>query len=154
MSEATGRLGLPLLVAGQGQKDITHNEAILALDCAVGAVAARRDLAEPPGSAAPGACWLVPPGAVGAWAGQEGRLACWTDGGWRFVALADGMTVYVVSDRVTLRREGSGWTAVAPVGAPAPAVADAVGGSVVDVEARAALGQLLERLRALGLVAV
>ena len=29
---ATPRLALPLIAAGQAQKDVTHNEAVLALD--------------------------------------------------------------------------------------------------------------------------
>ena len=35
MSEATSRLNLPLMAAGQSQKEVTHNEALLRIDLLV-----------------------------------------------------------------------------------------------------------------------
>jgi hypothetical protein len=154
MTEATARLGVPLLVPGQGQKDVTMNEALLALDSLVGAVVQRRDLAMPPTGPVPGACWLVPDGAGGDWAGESDKLAAWTAGGWRFYALPEGMSLFVVADGETVRRTATGWVRVAPIAAPAAAVPYASGGAVVDVEARSAVNMVLERLRSLGLVAV
>jgi hypothetical protein len=154
MTEATTRLGVPLLVPGQGQKDVTMNEALLALDSLVGAVVQRRDLVTPPADPVAGACWLVPEGAGGEWDGESGKLAAWTAGGWRFYTVPEGMSLFVMDDGEALRRTATGWAGVAPKAAPAPSVADATGGAVVDVEARLAVNLVLERLRSLGLVAV
>lgn len=154
MVESTARLGMPLLVAGQGQKDVTLNEALLAIDAMLGASVQRRDLAVPPSDAAPGACWLVPEGAEGEWAGEAGRLAAWTAGGWRFHDMAEGMSLYILAEGETLRRTASGWMTLSPRGAPAPAVAEPTGGTVVDAEARTVLALVLARLRDLELIAV
>ena len=40
--ETTNRLGLPLLIPGQSQKETVHNEALLALDTLVGALSRSR----------------------------------------------------------------------------------------------------------------
>jgi hypothetical protein len=152
MVEVTTRFGLPLLVPGQGQKDVTHNEALLALDLLAHAAALSRTLAVPPGDPAIGACWLVPADASGVWAGASGRLACWTAAGWRFVDFPDGAALWVADEALRVRRAGSAWVPEAPAGAPLGSVAAPSGGTVVDVEARAALALLLERLRQLRLI--
>jgi hypothetical protein len=152
MTETTNRLGLPLLVAGQGQKDITHNEALLAVDALLHPVAASRGVAAPPGSPAEGACWLVPGAAAGAWGGQDGRLACWTSGGWRFFDLPQGARLWIEDEAAAVRRQGAVWMVDAPVAAPAQTVADPSGGSVIDAEARGAILLVLARLRELGLI--
>lgn len=152
MSETTSRLELPLLVAGQGQKDITHNEALVALDALLHARVVSREISVPPSAPAAGDCWLVAAGASGAWAGGDGRLACWTAGGWRLLALPEGASLWVSDEAARVRKVSSGWAVEAPIGAPVDAVASAVGGVVVDEEARAVLHSLLERLQQLGLI--
>lgn len=80
MGESTSRFGFPLLVAGQAQKEVTHNEALLLVDALLHAnVRSRaRDEAVTPG---PGDSWIVPDGAGGDWRGKAGALATWTEGG-------------------------------------------------------------------------
>lgn len=150
--EETSRFRLPLLVPGQGQKEITHNEALLLLDAAIGSLVERRDLGTPPTDAVEGQCWLVPPGAGSAWQGRSDQIAVWSAGGWRFLALPEGATVFVVSEMRRLRRAGGGWVNDGPAGVPAASVAVPAGGMVVDVEARAAIGALIERLGSLELL--
>jgi hypothetical protein len=152
LTEMTRRLELPLLVAGQGQKDITHNEALLAMDVLLHPRAMSRVVPVPPEGASEGDCWLVPAGASGAWAGAAGRLACWTAGGWRLWALPEGVSVWVVDEGACVRLVEGAWVTEAPFGAPAPAVAGPTGGTVVDVEARAVILSLLTRLTQLGLI--
>lgn len=152
MTEATTRMGLPLLVAGQGQKDITHNEALLALDALVHANVVSRVVAAPPAQPGLGDCWLIPDGASSVWAGAAGGMACWTVGGWRLLALPEGGLVWVEDEARRVRKAGSGWVADAPFGAPAAPVVEPEGGIVVDAEARAALRLMLDRLRQLGLL--
>ncbi len=150
--EETLRLRLPLLVAGQGQKEITHNEALLLLDAAIGASVERRDVLVPPDDAQEGQCWLVPAGASLGWDGQADKLALWTAGGWRFLHVPEGFTVYVRQEQLRICRLGSGWLPEAPIGAPAAPITLPVGGGVVDAEVRAALAQVMQRLVGLGLI--
>ena len=81
----SARLGLPLLAPGQAQKEMTHNEALAAIDLALAASVRAVGLDAPPLSPTPGESWIVGASPTGAWAGQAGALAGWTAGGWRFV---------------------------------------------------------------------
>jgi hypothetical protein len=152
MAEKTERFGLPLLVPGQGQKDVTHNEALLALDAMVQPIALSRSIAEPPANPGAGDGWVVPEASTGAWSGASGQLATWTAGGWRLYPLPEGARVWVIDEGRSLRRADGGWVPEVPFGAPAASVAGPGGGTVVDVEARAAIHMVLDRLRELGLI--
>jgi hypothetical protein len=150
--ELTARFGLPLLVAGQGQKEITHNEALVLLDAMVGCVVERWDVATPPSLKVEGQCWLVPAGATAEWSGRADQVAIWTAGGWRFLSPPDGTSVYVRAGSERLKRLNGIWTREVPTNVPAAAVTDPTGGSIIDSEARAVLSLLLERLRQMGLI--
>mgnify|MGYP001109503994 CR=1 FL=1 len=141
----TPRLGVPLLAAGQAQKDITHNEALLLLDAAI-APAVLGTAASPPADPAEGDCWLVAAAATGAWLGADDSLAVYTAGGWRYCTLPLGAMLFDQSSGTRLVRDISGW--VAPGVVPIP-----TGGTVVDTEARAALSALLTALVQTGLIA-
>lgn len=143
----TARLALPLLEPGQAQKELFHNEALLLLDAAVQPVVETvgRD-APPPGPHVPGACHAVGVAPTGEWAGRAGAIACWTAGGWRFVAARPGMQAWHAGEGRLVRLGADGWRGGAAVAAPA-------GGATVDAEARAAISALLATLRAQGLVA-
>jgi hypothetical protein len=153
MAEATGRHGLPLLVAGQGQKDITHNEALEAVDALLHAVAESRTTGVPPAEPTVGQCWIVAAGATGAWAGQDLQLASWTAGGWRFRAPAVGVTLWV-RDEARRMRWNPGWVAEGPTGVPGLPLALPEGGTTIDSEARASIATIIVRLRELGLINV
>ena len=153
MGERTARLDLALLVPGQGQKDITMNESLLALDRLLHPLAVSRTLTAPPAEPADGACWLVPDGADGAWAGQAGRLAAWSAGGWRFHPLPEGALVWVADEGRRVRRAAGGYVPEGLGDLPAPAVSPPSGGATVDAEARAVLSAVLDRLVSLGLLA-
>ena len=88
---SAARLALPLLAAGQAQKEWTHNEALALLDLAVQATVAgdaRRAARGPGGGRSAGSSAMRP---TGAWTGHAGAIAGWTAGGWRFVAPREGM---------------------------------------------------------------
>ena len=87
----TDRFGLPLLAAGQAQKEMTHNEALTMLDLAIALTVERDDLSAPPSSPGAGLCWIIADGASGEWSGREGQIAGWTDAGWRFLLPRAGM---------------------------------------------------------------
>jgi hypothetical protein len=144
LASSTPALGLPLLYAGQAQKEFFVNEALCLLD-ALHARAVTAAQPAPPASAAEGACYRVTATATGAWTGQEDRLALFVAGAWRFVAPAEGMVVFDrAADGFVIFR--SHWQPAAPVAGPA-------GGTVIDVEARAALNALIAALETMGVVA-
>ena len=164
MGETTSRHALPLLQPGQAQKEMWHNEALALADALLHPLA-EGEAVSPPADPAPGVCWLVAADATGAWAGQSGRLACWTSGGWRFAAPSEGMTVWRRDAALPARYTGAGWElgaldgavlrigGVPVVGARGAAIAGPAGGAVVDAEARAVLGAVLGALRSHGLIA-
>ncbi|UYY57536.1 DUF2793 domain-containing protein [Sphingomonas sp. S2-65] len=161
---ATPRLGLPMLAAGQAQKEMTHNEALLLLDILVGGAVAGVDAVDPPQEAESGQCWILGSQPAGAWQDHPYAVAAWTLGGWRFVAPRDGMRLWVSADRgFALFRDGIWHLGEAHgkvfvegtqvVGKRLPAVAEPAGGMVVDGPARAAIVAVLEALRVHGLIA-
>lgn len=83
MSETT-KLQLPFLAASQAQKHVTHNEALLMLDALLHLEVLDRHLSTPPSTPAESDRYIVAAGASGAWAGEDGNIAAWQDGVWRF----------------------------------------------------------------------
>ncbi|MBY0520376.1 MAG: DUF2793 domain-containing protein [Sphingomonas sp.] len=163
--ETSARLALPLLQAGQAQKEVYHNEALARLDLAVQASVVALAVNSPPTSPAIGACWIVGTAPTGAWSAAVDCLAGWTTGGWRFVAPTEGMRVWVAGEAVEARFSGGSWTkgevradrlvvaGVPVVGDRQPAIVDPTGGATVDDVARATIAGILAALRTHGLIA-
>ncbi|WP_423606501.1 DUF2793 domain-containing protein [Sphingomonas sp. MS122] len=161
---ATARFALPLLHAGQAQKELFHNEALLIADMLMQPCVEALGRAAPPADPVAGQCWIVGDSPEGAWAGSAGALALWTEGGWRFVAPREGMAVWVAGDELVARHVAGAWHAgrlaaaqlvidgEQVVGPREPAIDEPDGGSVVDAEARAAIEAILQALRAHGLI--
>ena len=153
MTEMTPRWAFPLIAPGQAQKEMTHNEALAQLDIVVAASAIACGEVTPPASPAPGQAWIIGTGAAGDWAGQDGAIAGWTDGGWRFVAPRPGMLVWVEALARYARFSGvDGWIIGAPLGPPQSPVPEPSGGAIVDLEARSAIVAILARLQQVGIV--
>lgn len=164
MGETTPRFALPLLEAGQAQKEMFHNEALIALEALIQPVAETLGDDTPPSAPIVGRSWIVGPAPNGAWAGQAGAVASWGDGGWRFVTPVDGMCLWVAALGLWARRAGGAWTSglvpasallvggMQVVGGRQGAIADPTGGGTVDAEARAALLLVLRALRVHGLI--
>lgn len=158
----SARLGLPLIATGQAQKELTHNTAIHGLDRLVHLCVASRALSGPPELPAPGATWIVGEGATGAWAGYTDALAHW-DGAWLIATPAEGMLCWIADEAIVVVFGGGVWNAALPVAGlrigaammltePPVAIDAPEGGSVIDIEARAALTSLLGYLREQGLL--
>ncbi|NNM76642.1 DUF2793 domain-containing protein [Sphingomonas sp. ID1715] len=157
---------LPFIAAGQAQKELTHNEAVALIDVALHASAEGLGLNTPPLAPGLGQCWIVGAAPTGEWTGQAQAIACWTESGWRFLAAREGMRVWLIDQQCWAERTGSGWAAgdvrgirvmiddVQVVGARLGAVAPPSGGAVVDVEARATVTALIDRLQSHGLIDV
>lgn len=90
MADITANLGLPLLLAGQAQKHVTHNEALAIVDLLVQGVVQDIHRTSPPDDPAQGQCHIVAAAPTGIWAGQAGRIAGFVNGGWIFIAPRDG----------------------------------------------------------------
>lgn len=164
MPAQTDRFKLPLLEAGQAQKELLHNESVTAIDSLLHACIEDDEIDTPPSGPAMGQCWIVGSSPSGAWAGQEECVAAWTDGGWRFFAPLAGMEFWHVTDQCRIAYDGTAWVAgevrakrlkVAGsqvVGSRGAAIADPSGGAIVDAEARAAITDILDALRTHGLI--
>lgn len=165
MSDATVRLELPMIDAGQAQKEITHNEALLRLDLLVQGSVREVARADPPVAPVPGEAWIVGGVPTDAWAGHAGEIAAWTTGGWRFVSPCEGMALWCEAAAATVRYHAGAWEqglaranallvdGVQVVGARGAAIAEPTAGTTVDARARTAIGQILAALRAHGLIA-
>lgn len=163
--EQTARFALPQLAPGQMQKEFFHNEALQTIDMMLCASVDGPPEPSPPANPVIGSCFLVSAGSTGAWSGQDGALACFTEGGWRLAAPIEGMRVLDrLSGQLLVRRNGD-WEAgivraqqVQIDGQTVlrdrqPAIADPVDGNVIDLECRSVVAGILTSLRAHGLIA-
>ena len=162
---STARFVLPLLTAGQAQKEIFVNEAVTLIDALVQPCVESAGEDTPPADPLPGQCWVVGAAPEAPWTGAAGKLAIWTANGWRYVEPREGMAVHVRSEGVIARYVDGVWqigTVAAHefrvegqrvVGPRQPAIGDPSGGAVVDAEARDTIAALLDTLRAHGLIA-
>ena len=141
---ATPRFALPLLFAGQAQKEFFVNEALLRADLLLQCVV-EAEVQAPPTAPTAGQAWLVGDAPEGVFAGHTGAIAGWTNDGWRFVAPREGSRVFDRS-RLCFRLYSGSWRSPS---SPTPAV----GGTVVDSEARGAIAAILEALAASGVIA-
>ncbi len=164
MTGSTDRYALPMIQTGQAQKDITHNDAIGAIDTllhlAVEGMAANRPVAPVVGQ-----CWIIASPATGVWAGHDGHIAAFTSAGWTEVLPSEGCLAWDKESGVFAVFQNGSWNvdhwpvrALTVGGRPMLGAAvtganAASGGNVVDVEARAVLAVVLTGLKALGLFA-
>lgn len=163
--ETTERLALPLLIPGQAQKELVHNEALVLLDTIVAGAVEGPAANDPPVSPTTGSCYIVGPVPTGDWSDHANHLAAFTGAGWRFVQPVAGLSVTIKPSAVTAIYGLAGWevgTVRADkiviggqqvVGSQAGAIAGPAGGAVSDVEARFAVDQILAALRIHGLIA-
>lgn len=105
----TPRLSLPVIEAAQAQKHVTHNDALVLLDCLTQLTVESRTLAAPPGSPTDGACYIPATGASGAWSGWDNALALYSGGGWLRLAPVSGLKAWVRAERLTLTYEDGVW---------------------------------------------
>ncbi len=165
MQNTTDKFELPLLASGQAQKELTHNEALTLIDALLIPIVESVAAVSVPANPALGRAWIAGATPSGAWAGHANALACWTDGGWRFISAIDGMSVWSRADAMHARFQSGAWTigsvngaaykvqGVQVIGPQRPAIATPAGGTVIDAEARVALTGVLSALRAHGLIA-
>ncbi len=138
----TSRHQLPFLAVGQAQKEITHNEALTLIDALI-SPSVQQELATPPSllnEADAGKCWLIGAASQGAWLAKTGQIACWTGGSWRYLVPAEGMRIWNSATQSQMVRRAETWQEPS-------AISDPSGGTVVDIEARAAVSAILFIMR-------
>jgi len=106
------RIGLPYLDAAQAQKHVTMNEALARLDMAGAGRAESMDLGTPPVSPAEGDAHVVPAGATDAWAGQDGNVAVYLNGGWDFITPWAGWRLWIAAESGFAVFDGTAWQLV------------------------------------------
>jgi len=139
----TVRYNLPLLFAGQAQKEGFVNEIAALTDLLLHA-AIEGEAARPPLAPSEAQCWLVGAGPSGDWAGHAGEIAARLNGAWWFIVPRDGLRLLNRATGQELFYKG-GWQIPPRPQAPS-------GGTMIDSEARNAIGALIACLTTAGLI--
>lgn len=142
-ADASPRFALPLLHAGQAQKEVFVNEALMLSDALMHCLVLGEANA-PPENPLENDAWIVAQNAIGAWAGQEDSVALRRGAGWAFVTPRDGLRVFDASRGAEMLFFGFWRKASLPV--------EPLGGTSVDGEARTAISDLVSALQALGIL--
>ena len=112
--DASARLGLPYLAAGQLQKHVTLNEALTRLDALTQTAVVSRTVTAQPAAPADGALYILPSDATGAdWGGRPaGSLMRAEAGGWIAVPAPDGLLAVVLDSEEVLVCRAGVWASV------------------------------------------
>lgn len=108
MSE-TFQFELPLVQASQAQKHVTVNEALARLDAVAQMQVLADDLTSPPGLPVDGEAYVVGAAATGDWAGHDGELAVFSNGGWVFLMPKAGWRAWNIDAGVEIMFDGVSW---------------------------------------------
>ena len=113
--DATPRLSLPYVAAGQAQKHITVNEAFARLDGLVQLAAESRTLAAQPAAPGDGVIWILPVSVTGpVWGGKPASLiARYEAGAWEFLTPNAGYMAWIKDEGQALVFDGAVWTPTA-----------------------------------------
>lgn len=139
----TARFSLPLLFAGQAQKEMFVNEMAARLDALL-FLAVEAEAAIPPPEPQDGQSWLVGENPAGQWSGQAGRIASRQAGNWLFTKPVPGMTLFNRATGQEMYFRGT-WLAAAKPELP-------TGGATIDQEARTAIGAIIAALTTAGII--
>ena len=107
----TPRFALPLIEAAQAQKHVTVNEALARADALAAGRVEALALTTPPADPGEGTLWGVGTGAGGAFAGQDGRMAVFLNGGWVFADPWEGWGLWNAATGGVWRYRSGGWSA-------------------------------------------
>ena len=164
MADTSPRFALPFILPGQAQKELFHNEALARIDLMLHPAVEGPPTSVPPAGPVAGECWIVAIGASGDWSGRDDMLAMWSEGGWRFVAPSPGTSAWNKASNLPILWDGDQWRegelrcagllvdGLQVVGERQPAVPSPSGGTIIDVEARAAINALTAALMSHGLI--
>lgn len=111
----TPRLSLPLLAAGQAQKHVTHNDALMRLDGLIHLTVDSRTQTAPPASPTDLSAYIVPAAGTGAFAGRTDQVALFEDGGWTFLVPRAGWQAWVIDEAEHNLWTGTEWRRDSPL---------------------------------------
>lgn len=164
MANSTTRLKLPLILPGQAQKELFHNEALQRLDILVQAAAAGGPLNSPPDRPDVGATYLVGDEPEGEWRNHSHHISSYTEAGWIYLAPLAGMRIALPDGTIAHFRDGA-WSfgeleastlrlnGRQVLGGALRSIQSPSEGAVIDAEARRTLEQVLALLKEHGLIA-
>lgn len=104
----TPRLGLPYILQGQAQKEVTHNEALNRLDVFVNTLV-EGIVDAPPNTPNDGDIYIVSTNPEGIFKDYGNKLAQYTSGSWSFYLPTDWMEVIFRKDGSRMQYDGNGW---------------------------------------------
>jgi len=107
----TVHFGLPLLAAGQAQKHVTLNEALLRLDGLLAGAVESATVEAPPPVPADSTAFVVPANGTQAWGASAGTISLWLNGGWLHIAPRAGQRVWVRDSAAFIEYDGTSWQA-------------------------------------------
>lgn len=139
----TPRYSLPLLFAGQTQKEGFVNEIAARIDALL-FLAIEGEADTPPATAIDGESWLVGDAPSGPWEGHAGQIASRQSGNWLFTQPVVGVRLFNKAMGQDMWWDETWTSAIRPV---APS-----GGTTVDAESRLAIAAIIEALAAAGIV--
>ncbi len=105
----TPNLGLPLIVAQQAMKHVTHYEALIRLDTLVQLSVLQMSVTTPPQSPKSGDRYLIGLNPTGAFSNSAGDLAFFDGSSWRYSTPVAGWMLFNVSDGYFYFYDGSIW---------------------------------------------
>lgn len=105
------KLSLPYLLPNQAQKHVTVNESLRALDALVQLSVLSKNETVPPTNPNDGDRYIPAAESEGEWLAQEGMLACFQDGVWRFYQPQAGWMAWVEVAQSFWVFDGSDWQA-------------------------------------------
>lgn len=117
----TPRLSMPYLIAGQAQKEISHNDALNDMDSLAQISVINKTTATPPATPAEGDSYIIAASPTGVWAGNANAIASYYSG-WRIKTPKTGWFAYVQAEAVFYLFDGSAWNVykgVVPLGSAA-----------------------------------
>lgn len=109
MSE-TYQFALPLVQPAQAQKHVTVNEALARLDTVAQLRVVASDQTAPPLAPVDGESYRLPLAATGDWAGHDGEIAVWSNGGWVFLTPKAGWKLWDEAASITSLFDGVDWS--------------------------------------------
>ena len=105
----TNHLGIALVEQSQAQKEVTVNQALVAIDAILNTGAIDRSLSVPPVSPNEGDVYIVGPAASNEWNGEDNNVAYFANGVWGFIAPNEGLTIWVNDEDTLYTWNGTSW---------------------------------------------
>lgn len=112
--DTSPRFSLPMIIAAQAQKHLTHNEALVQMETLIQPVVQDMAALTPPAAPEDADCVVVGSGASDAFAGKDDSVAAWIADAWHFHTPQPGWMVVLASSAMAYVYGAEGWAPLAP----------------------------------------